>query len=346
MRSGSGYLSSIPQIPLLVFNILLTLLLLLLLLNPILLLSAPCPRFLSTRVLPPSECVCAGQPSLLGKWSKLPLFALSPSLSLSLSWAATVRLGWRTINCNCCCRCWCVLCGVDFLTLRWTHTHTHTHKHTLRHTRELACPVPPLPSVSLSLCCTHTHSHRHTHTHTLGERGGVCVCVWVADPAVWSVLKRGAERSAAADSTMPVQGGRLKRRVSLCLCLWSRSPLLLLGLFSLHAQAHGESPANFSLFFFLLLNLLLWSCSEISTVWNFFFVLAEVFFTFLKKQFLFPLLSVSWEVQVKSVSRDESQFYFIFLNHLWMCCNWCRRWSLSRRYACGLFYISRESFRF
>ncbi|KAK2837196.1 hypothetical protein Q5P01_014408 [Channa striata] len=25
-----------------------------------------------------------------------------------VSWAATVRLGWRTINCDCCCRCWCV----------------------------------------------------------------------------------------------------------------------------------------------------------------------------------------------------------------------------------------------
>ncbi|XP_034090876.1 bone morphogenetic protein receptor type-1B-like [Gymnodraco acuticeps] len=35
---------------------------------------------------------------------------------------------------------------------------------------------------------------------------------------------------------MPVQGERLKR----CLSLWSRSPLLLLGLFSLHAQAQGN----------------------------------------------------------------------------------------------------------
>ncbi|XP_060928260.1 bone morphogenetic protein receptor type-1B [Limanda limanda] len=37
---------------------------------------------------------------------------------------------------------------------------------------------------------------------------------------------------------MPVQGERLERCLSLC--LWSRSPLLLLGLFSLHAHAHGN----------------------------------------------------------------------------------------------------------
>ncbi|TNN80622.1 Bone morphogenetic protein receptor type-1B [Liparis tanakae] len=37
---------------------------------------------------------------------------------------------------------------------------------------------------------------------------------------------------------MAAQGDRLRRCLSLC--LWSRSPLLLLGLFSLHAQAHGN----------------------------------------------------------------------------------------------------------
>ncbi|XP_003974866.1 bone morphogenetic protein receptor type-1B [Takifugu rubripes] len=37
---------------------------------------------------------------------------------------------------------------------------------------------------------------------------------------------------------MPVQGGRLKRCLSVC--LWRQSPLLLLGLLSLHVQAHGN----------------------------------------------------------------------------------------------------------
>lgn len=58
--------------------------------------------------------------------------------------------------------------------------------------------------------------------------------------------KRGDQRREERQHTltMPVQGERLKRCLSLC--FWSWSSLLLLGLFSLHAQGHGELLQTFS----------------------------------------------------------------------------------------------------
>lgn len=107
-----------------------------------------------------------------------------------------------------------VWCGLSHIVVD-THTHTDTE----------AC-MPDTPPTALSLF--------GTYKHTLGGRGSV----QVADPVAWSVLKRGEKSSRAADSTMPVQRERLK--CCLSLCLWSQSPLLLLGLFCLHAQAHGK----------------------------------------------------------------------------------------------------------
>lgn len=115
---------------------------------------------------------------------------------------------------------------------------------------------------SFSRCDGPTHSHSGLHAwyspyvllslplwhilHTLTQRGSQWL--WASEPGVWKELNNGAQRKSEEHRretcTMPEQGE--KPRGCLSLCLWSRSPLLLLGLFSLQQQANGKLQWTFS----------------------------------------------------------------------------------------------------
>lgn len=115
---------------------------------------------------------------------------------------------------------WCVLSHIA------TDPHTHWG----------AC-MPDTPPTSCSPSLSDTY-----YTHT--QRGSQWL--WAAEPGVWRELKNRAQRKSEEHKKETMSGQGEQPRGCLSLRLWSRSPLLLLGLFSLQQHTSGELQQTFS----------------------------------------------------------------------------------------------------